>query len=100
MSAAMSMGESLKDYRLLDLIAILSRRGHSGRIQIDCGSAHGSLYFDKGKIAVARMGSLSGFSALNLAISLEGARLRFEPLVEVLASEFTDPTERLLLNKL
>src|SRR5438876_9579273 len=100
MSAAMSIEESLQDYRLLDLIAILSRRGSSGRLQIDCGSTQGSLCFDKGKIAAARLGSLTGFSAINLAISLEGTRLRFEPLLEVPASEFTHPNERHLLNKL
>jgi hypothetical protein len=100
MSAAMSLEESLNDYRLLELIAILSRRGSSGRLQIDCGSTQGSLCFDKGKIAAARIGSLTGFSAINLAISLQGTRLRFEPLLEVPASEFTDPNERLLLNKL
>ena len=100
MSAAMSIEECLEDYRLLDLIAVLSHRGDSGQLQIDCGSAHGSLYFDKGKIAVARMGSLTGFSALNLAISLERTRLRFDSHVEIPASEFTDPNERHLLNKL
>jgi hypothetical protein len=100
MSAAMSIEESLNDYRLLDLIAVLSHRGDSGQLQIDCGSAQGSLYFDKGKIAAARIGSLTGFSALNLAISLEGTRLRFDPHVEIPASEFTHPNERHLLNKL
>src|SRR5712691_2397389 len=100
MSAAMSIDESLKDCRLLDLIALLSSRGSSGRLQIDCGSTQGSLCFDKGKIAAARIGSLTGFSAINLAISLQGTRLRFEPLLDVPVSEFTNPNERLLLNKL
>src|SRR5712692_2211895 len=100
MSAAMSIDESLNDYGLLDLIAILSRRGSSGRLQIDCGSTQGSLCFDKGKIAAARIGSLTGFSAINLAISLEVTRLRFDPHVEIPASEFSDPNERHLLNKL
>ena len=96
----MSIKGSLKDFGLRDIIATLGHRKESGRLQISFGSTEGFLYFDKGRLVAAHVSSVSGVSALNLAISMEGSSFTFDPLVEIPPAIFNEHNERRLVNEL
>ncbi len=96
----MSIKGSLKDYELTDIIAILAHRKESGRLQISFGSTEGSIYFDEGRLVAAHVGNVSGVSAVNLAISMEGSSFSFDPLVEIPSAGFNEHNERRIVNEL
>jgi hypothetical protein len=96
----MSIEGNLKDYPFLDVIAMLSNKKETGRLQIDFNSGQGSFYFDKGELSAARVGALTGFSAVNVALSMEGTHFRFDSGILIEEAHFSDDNERLLLNSL
>lgn len=96
----MSIEGSLDEHTFLNIIDILSKRGLSGGLQIDYQSMTGLFHLDRGQLATARFGQLSGVAAVHRAISLQEGRFRFIPADEVPSTEFKDPNERLLLQGL
>lgn len=96
----MSIEGNLKDYPFLDVIAMLSNKKETGRLQIDFNSGQGSFYFDKGELSAAQVGALTGFSAINVALSMEGTDFRFDSGIVIEDSHFSGDNERLLLNSL
>jgi TonB family protein len=84
---------------LLNVIANLNSRGESGRLQITVAGSRGAFFFWKGKLVAARMGPFSGFPAVNLAISLGEATLKFDSLIQPPASSFIAINERVLLKE-
>ncbi len=82
---------------LLNVIANLSSRGESGRLQITVAGSRGAFFFSKGKLVAARMGPFSGFPAVNLAISMGEATLKFDSSIQPPASSFIAINERVLL---
>jgi len=96
----MSIKRSLKDYTFLEVIAILSSRRESGRLHVDFNCGLSSFDFIKGELAAAYVGALTGFSAVNVALHMEGTHFRFLPNHEVGAAHFSDRNERFLLNRL
>jgi hypothetical protein len=96
----MSIEGSLDEHTFLNVIDILSKRRSSGGLQIDHQSMTGAFHLDKGQLATARFGQLSGVAAVHRAISLQEGRFRFIPADEVPSTEFKDPNERLLLQGL
>ena len=93
----MSIEGSLDEHTFLNIIDILSKRRSSGGLQIDHQSMTGLFHLDKGQLATARFGQLSGVAAVHRAISLQEGRFRFIPADEVPSTEFKEPNERLLL---
>lgn len=96
----MSIEETFDDCPLLDAAAILSSRHESGRLQITAGSTRGAFFFRKGKVVDARMGPFTGFSAVNLAVSIGGpARLSFNPTIQPPTSCFKVLNERIIMRQ-
>lgn len=93
----MSIKETATSRSLLEEIAILSSRGESGRLQITAGATQGAFLFNRGKLVDARMGPFTGFSAINLAVSIGETRLSFDPSIRPSTSTFKEPRERNLL---
>ena len=84
----------------MEVIAILSNRRESGRLHIDFNCGQGSFDFIKGELTTARVGTLTGFSAVNVALQMEGTHFRFLPNDEIGTTHFSDKNERFLLNLL
>jgi cytoskeletal protein RodZ len=96
----MSIKGSLKEYSFLDVLSILSSRRESGQLNIDYNCGQGSFDFVNGELAAAYFGALTGFSAVNVALQMEGTHFRFFPDAGIVATHFSDKNERLLLNRL
>ena len=96
----MSIKGSLKEYSFLDVLSILSSRRESGQLNIDYNCGQGSFDFVNGELAAAYFGALTGFSAVNVALQMEGTHFRFLPDAGIVATHFSDKNERLLLNRL
>lgn len=94
------MEKTLNNNRLLDVIAILSSEGETGRLQIRVGTTGGAFFFKKGKLVDARMGTLSGFAAVNATVSIREARFSFDSSIQPPPSNFNNPGERIVLKQL
>lgn len=93
------MDGTLNNPGLLDVIATLTSRGESGRLQITAAGSRGAFFFKKGRLVDARMGPFSGFPAVNLAVSIGVATLKFDSSIQPPASSFIDINERALLRE-
>jgi TonB family protein len=91
------MDRTANKNELLEVIANLSSKGESGRLQITVAGSRGAFFFKKGKLVHARMGPFSGFSAVNLAVSMPEASLKFDSSIQPPASSFIAINERVLL---
>jgi len=96
----MSIHGSLKDHTFLEVIAILSSSRESGQLQVNFNCGQSSFDFVKGELTAAYVGALTGFSAVNVALHMEGSQFRFLPNDDLGATHFSDKNERLLLNRL
>ena len=96
----MSIKGSLKDHTFLEVIAILSSSRESGRLHIEFNCGQSSFDFTKGELAAAYVGTLTGFSAVNVALQMEGTHFRFLPNDISGATHFSNKNERFLLNRL
>jgi TonB family protein len=76
------MDEPLNKADLLNVIATLTARRESGRLQINVSGSAGAFFFKNGKLVDARMGPFSGFPAINYAVSLGQATLKFDSSIE------------------
>ncbi len=93
------MDGTLNNHGLLDVIATLTSRGESGRLQITVAGSRGAFFFKKGKLVDARMGPFSGFPAVNLAVSMGEATLKFDSSIQPPASSLIAINERVLLKE-
>ena len=94
------MEKGLNYHRLLDVIAMLSSKGESGRLQIRVGAARGVFFFKQGKLVDARMGSLTGFPAVNAAVSMGKALFSFDSSISPPTSSFHSLNKRIVLKQL
>jgi TonB family protein len=92
------MDRPLDTNRLLDAIAAIASRHESGRLQFTASGSRGALFFMKGKLVAAHMGPLSGFPAVNLAVSLGEGNLNFDSSIQPPPSTF-NANERALLTE-
>lgn len=96
----MGVEQTFNDRALLELVAMLSSRDESGRLQITEGSTRGAFFFRKGKLVDARIGPFTGFQAVNLAVSIgHAARFSFDASIEELPTSSFKVTERMLLRE-
>ena len=87
----------MKTDTILELIRMLSSQGASGILQINTGTTDGTVTFDRGQIADARLGKLTGFQAINTLASLPEATYNYdESLTPPVESRITS-SERMLL---
>jgi len=84
---------------ILDAIAAITFRRESGRLQITVSGSRGAFFFKEGKLVDARMGPFSGFPAVNYAISMGKADLKFDSRIQPPASTFIAIGERVLLRE-
>ena len=75
-----SLNGRLSEYPLSTLIGILHTRGATGDLIIEHARNPATLSFKEGKLVDARVGSLVGFQAIHLAMSLPDAVFGFDPL--------------------
>jgi len=91
---------------VLDLIKSITSNGESGRLEINASSTHsvssgtrGTLLFHEGKLVDARLGSLSGFQAVNAAVALRDAEVSFDHVVPASHVSTITPNERVVLSR-
>ena len=96
----MSIEGSLQDYTFFEVVAILSHKRESGRLYIDFNCGQGWFDFINGDLTAARVGSLIGFSAVNVALHIEGTRFRFLRNHDISATHFRDKNAQFLRNLL
>ena len=84
---------------LLDMIESISSNHDSGRLEIAATAASGAFFFKEGKLLDAELGSLTGFPAVNAALSMHDAQFTFNPLISMPASSSITPNERIVLKR-
>ena len=82
---------------ILRIIQSIASKRESGELEIISSRNHGTLRFSKGKLVDATLGSLSGFQAVNAAVSLHDVEFSFKPLNSTLATASISPNERRVL---
>lgn len=92
----MGIEQTFNDRPLLEVIALLSSQGESGRLKIT-GTTRGAFFFQRGKLVDAHMGPFSGFQAVNLAVSVGRVKLSFDPSIQSRLSNFHVAAERQIL---
>jgi hypothetical protein len=84
---------------LLDIVRMISFHSESGRLQISAGPTRGALFFHDGKLVYAHVGSLTGFQAVNAAVSIADAHFSFDPGIEPPSSGALTHSERIILKQ-
>lgn len=82
------------------MIEIIFANRESGRLKIQAGATVGFFSFKEGKLADAHMGALTGFPAINAALSIREASFSFDPSTPPTTSSFSTPNERIVLKQL
>lgn len=93
------MDKPLDTDSLLDAIAAITSRRESGRLQITAQGSRGAFFFKEGKLVDARMGPFSGFPAVNQAMALGKADLKFDPTIQPPHATLISIKERILLKE-
>lgn len=84
---------------VLDIIRNITSNRESGRLEIHSSGTYGTLLFNEGQLVDARLGSLSGFQAVNAAVSLVDAQFSFDHVVPASHSSTITPSERVVLKR-
>lgn len=84
---------------ILEVVNSITSNNESGRLAIVSSGTHGTLLFNEGKLVDARLGSLSGFPAVNAAVALRDVQVSFDHVTP--ASHFSNitPSERIVLKR-
>ena len=81
------------------MIEIISSKRESGRLEIKASANSGAFFFKEGELLDARLGSLTGFQAVNAALSVRDARFAFDPSSPMPISSSITPNERVVLKQ-
>ena len=84
---------------ILQLIATVSAKAASGRLDIAAGVTEGVLFFRDGKLLDARIGDLTGFQAINAVASMRDVRYHFDPTARIPSSSSITMSERVVLKQ-
>lgn len=84
---------------ILDVIKSITANQESGRLDISSFGTHGTLLFNEGKLIDARLESLSGFQAVNAAVSLRNVEFSFDHVAPVAHASTITPAERVVLQR-
>jgi Domain of unknown function (DUF4388) len=84
---------------ILDVVKSISANRETGRLEINASGTHGTLLFYEGKLVDARLGSLSGFQAVNATVALRDAEVSFDNVVPASHVSTITPNERVVLSR-
>jgi hypothetical protein len=84
---------------VLDVIAAVSAKALSGRLDVAAGAINGALSFSEGKLVDARVGHLTGFHAINALASMRDVGVHFDPAAALPATSSISTSERLVLKQ-
>lgn len=84
---------------ILDIIKSITSLRETGRLEINALGTHGTLLFHEGKLVDARLGSLSGFPAVNAAVALQDVEISFDHVEPASHASTITPNERLILSR-
>lgn len=91
--------EPVGPHGIMEVIATLSAKGATGRLEILAGETKGALLFRGGGLVDARIGHLTGFQAVNAVVSMRDAQFDFDPSVAVPGISSITPSERVVLKR-
>jgi len=84
---------------ILEVIKSITSNRESGRLEINSSGTPGTFLFNEGKLVDARLGSLSGFQAVNAALALRNVDFSFDHVVPALHASTITPNERVVLQQ-
>jgi len=84
---------------ILEIINSITSNQESGRLEIVSSGARGTLLFNEGKLVDARLGSLSGFPAVNAAVALRDVEVSFDHVTPASHLTSITPSERVVLKR-
>src|SRR5690242_9506055 len=84
---------------VLDVIKSITSNHESGRLEIVSSGTRGTLLFNEGKLVDARLGSLSGFQAVNAAVALRDVQVSFDHVTPASHLSSITPSERVVLKR-
>lgn len=84
---------------ILDIIKSITSFRETGRLEINAFGTPGTLLFHEGKLVDARLGSLSGFPAVNAAVALQDVEISFDHVEPASHASTITPNERLILSR-
>lgn len=84
---------------ILDIIKSITSLRETGRLEINALGTPGTLLFHEGKLIDARLGSLSGFPAVNAAVALQDVEISFDHVEPASHASTITPHERLILSR-
>src|SRR5689334_12222541 len=84
---------------ILEVIKSITSNQESGRLEIVSSGTRGTLLFHEGKLVDARLGSLSGFQAVNAAVALRDVQVSFDHVTPASHLSSITPSERVVLKR-
>lgn len=84
---------------ILEVITSITSNHESGRLEIVSSGTRGTLLFNEGKLVDARLGSLSGFQAVNAAVALRDVHVSFDHVTPASHLSSITPSERIVLKR-
>lgn len=84
---------------ILEVIKNITSNHESGRLEIVSSGTRGTLLFNEGKLVDARLGSLSGFQAVNAAVALRDVQVGFDYVTPAPHLSSITPSERIVLKR-
>jgi len=93
------MSEMRSVPEILEVINCITSNHESGRLEIVSSGTRGTLLFHEGKLVDARLGSLSGFQAVNAAVALRDVQVSFDHVTPVAHLSGITPSERIVMKR-
>ena len=84
---------------ILDVIKSITSNRESGRLEINSFGTSGTFLFNDGKLVDARLGSLSGFQAVNAAVGLRAVAFSFDHVLPASHVSTITANERVVLQQ-
>lgn len=84
---------------ILDVIHAITSNRESGQLEISSSGSRGILLFNEGRLVDATLESLTGFQAVNAAVSLRDVQFSFNPSISAPRSSSIAPPERVVLQR-
>ena len=84
---------------ILEVVNSITANQESGRLEIVSNGTRGTLLFNEGKLVDARLGSLSGFQAVNAAVALRDVQVSFDHVTPAPHLTSITPSERVVLKR-
>jgi len=93
------MSEMRSVPEILEVINCITSNHESGRLEIVSSGTRGTLLFHEGRLVDARLGSLSGFQAVNAAVALRDVQVSFDHVTPAPHLSGITPSERIVMKR-